>query len=139
MPDNRGMILNEGNYVEPGYLYRTIAAADVNSAANIEALTEVIDTENRRWMFKNILHVQAIVPASVTSYDIEIWGSMDHNVTGLTLGGERWGQIAAFTGLARSAVKSVYNIFPGQLKVLITNVSGDFTGGSAYILAARSI
>lgn len=134
MTDIRGKLTHHGTYVEMPKLYRTITIADTNGAAAIEAIPEMLDMEHRQWMHLNVLHIQTIVPATVTAYTVEVWGTVDESVTpALTAGAERWSKITEFTGLSRSSVQTLFNVLPGKLKVLVTNVTGALGTGAKVI------
>lgn len=130
-----------GTFMEHAWEYRRVQAADSNAPAAIDALVAIIDMKNNRDLtVHNRLDLQVVVPDSVSSYNIEVYGDLiGEFLVGVDNGGaNRWAQVDGFTNRTRSTFLTILDCPPGLIKVLITNVVGDATVNPIMIFASRS-
>lgn len=131
----------EGRWMDSAIILRKITSADSNTAAAIEAIDAKIIALDRFYAANNLLHVQVKMPATVTNYDIEIYGDMSPEMAAADpdmAGGERWSQVSGLLNRTRSTFITIFDPPHGHLKVLVTNVTGNFTGGVGVILYSLS-
>jgi hypothetical protein len=124
-----------GRFMEDPQLLRTVAApgdAD-NLAATIEAIPEYIDTKElsiypserckeRKWAKDNLIHLQFVADSTVTSFDVEVFGTLIGDELPIT--DDRWSYVYRFNGYERSQIVTLCQVPPGWLKVLVTNIAG---------------
>ena len=126
-----------GRFMEDPQLYRTITApGDANVLpATIEALTATIDTKyqtnyspagddvtNRRWAADSQLHLQIVIPDTVTSFDLHVFGTMISDA--IVEDADRWSYVFVDEGYERSQIVTIKEPPHGLLKVLLVNVAG---------------
>jgi hypothetical protein len=124
-----------GRFMTDPQLLRTVAApgdADV-LPATIDALSAYIDVKqyigydadqliDRGWAMDNLMHLQVVIPNTVTSYEVHVFGSLVGSV--ITQDADRWSYVFKQTGYTRSQIITLEQVPPGELKVLVTNVVG---------------
>jgi hypothetical protein len=124
----------DGRFMENPQLYRTIAApgdADL-LPATIEAVPELINTKSRenvldelaprRWARDNLLHLQIIIPDTITSYDVHVFGTMIGEE--VPVGVDKWSYVFRQECYERSQFITLEQVPHGEVKVLISNVVG---------------
>jgi hypothetical protein len=127
----------DGRFMEDPRLYRTIAAPGDGDIlpATIDAIDEVINTKyqvlypdagddvtSRRWAKDNQLHLQIVIPSTVTSFDLHVFGTMVGGDIPETA--DRWSYVFVDEGYDRSQVVTIQEPPHGQLKVLLVNIVG---------------
>jgi len=123
-----------GRFIENPQLLRTVTApgdADTDSAT-IAAVPEFIDSKSRpdivdakkdrAWGIDNLLHIQVVVPATITSFDLHLFGTMTEG--DMVEEDAMWSYIFRQEGFERSQVVTLEQVPPGTLKVLVNNVVG---------------
>jgi len=128
-----------GRAMSPAFLYRSVSASDTNTPTGIEALDAITYDGTVQYADDNKLIVQAVMPSTVSTYDIEVYGSMlseeteDNKVQ--DEGEDRWALIATSTGNTASAFVILPECPVGEIKVLVTNKSGS---GSIRLYVSHS-
>jgi len=128
----------DGRFMEDPQLYRTITAPGDTDVlpATIEAVEESINTKlqtpnypaagddipSRRWAADNLLHLQIVIPDTVTSFDVHVFGTMVSDAIAETA--DRWSYVYRQEGFDRSQVVTLEQVPHGFLKVLLVNVAG---------------
>jgi hypothetical protein len=130
-----GIIVGYGRFMQDPILLRTISSpgdADI-LPATIEAVPEYINTreyevyasedcKERKWAKDNLLHLQIVVPETITSFDVHVFGTLIGD--NLPINDERWSYEFRQYGYERSQIITLDQIIPGWLKVMVTNVVG---------------
>ena len=126
-----------GRFMSDPLLYRTITApgdADV-LPATIEALEETIDTKYqvqypdagddskmRHWAANSQLHLQIVIPDTITSFDLHVFGTMISDA--IVEDADRWSYVFVDEAYDRSQIVTIKEPPHGLLKVLLVNVAG---------------
>jgi hypothetical protein len=146
MPGKKGIF---GSFMTSPAIYRQdIVAADTNTEAAIEALPELDlgrpvdpvyppDALSCDYTVGNLIHCQVCVPSTVTQFDIEVWGTINDGLV-VPVAGYRWAQVDGLEDRHRSSFITIADIPATKIKILITNITGNFGGGPGCILFSRS-
>jgi len=117
-----------GRAVSPAIHYRTVSSADSNAAADIEALDPIEYFDTVQYAADNKLIIQTVAPAAVTNHNIEVWMSLVSESTSAKKiqdeGQDRWALLAEATSNTRSAIVILPNFAVGDIKILITSITG---------------
>jgi hypothetical protein len=136
-----GVRVGYGRFMEDPQLLRIVAApGDSNlNPATIEAVEEYINTKEltiytsekckeRKWAKDNLLHLQLVMDATITNFDVHVFGTLIGD--NLPETSDRWSYEFRQEGYKRSQIITLSQVIPGSLKVMITNVTGS---GNVYV------
>jgi len=132
-----GKRIPDGRFMEDPQLYRTIAApGDANILpATIEAVAEVMnskehvdygpsgdDNTGRRWALNNRLLMQIVIPSTISSYDLNVFGTMVGD--DVVENADRWAIVTPAATYTRSQIVVLSEYPHGLLKALVTSIVG---------------
>lgn len=147
MPGKKGLY---GRFMtEPAVYRQNIQAADSNVDADIETIPECIvmdapddvaqqsDARTCDYATRNFLHLQVCVPPTITQFNVEVWGRMDRSLV-VQNAGYAWSFVGGVNAMVRSAYVTLGDLPFREIKVLITNITGNFSGGPASIIYSKT-
>lgn len=136
-----------GRYRTYAKLYRKVTEEDAVTSAALAALpsvrTEPVDplseAGKNSWAFDNGLYIQVCVPATVSSFDIEVYGSMRSDPGKEDrieeFGDDRIALLAFLRDQERSAFLILENYPVGDIKIALTNIAGS---GECQVFTAHT-
>lgn len=134
-----------GSFMSAARLLREVVEADTDPAD----VTEFISASSLNDARQDVIHASIIVPATITKYDIVVYSDAVASMTKLTPAevalktlveegtdpADRWAIFDGLIARKRSSFITLDTFYPAtNIKILLQNVEGDFSGGSAFIL-----
>lgn len=117
----------------------TSAALAALPSVRTEPVDPLSEAGKNSWAFDNGLYIQVCAPATIDSFDVEVYGSMrsDPNKEDRIeeFGNDRFALVAFLRDNERSAFLILENYPVGDVKIVLTNVVGS---GECQIYTAHT-
>ena len=116
-------------------VYRTVSSSDTETAAGVEAITQVYDRNALpgvapiRAAYNSLLQVYAVADATVTGFAISVYVEAP-----VVSGAGRWCLMEKVSSITGSRLLSFRDVPAAKVKVLVTGMTG--TGNVQLVLAS---